>query len=43
VVSSKVSVPARYARTIRYTLEREQKSRLATSLGVRPVAHRSKR
>jgi hypothetical protein len=43
VAPSKVSVPARYARTIRYTLEREQKRTEATSLGVRPAAHRSNR
>jgi hypothetical protein len=34
-------LPARYARTIRYTLEREHNRNAAISVGVRPAAHRS--
>ena len=41
LASSKVRGPPWYARTSRYTLEREQKSTAATSLGVRPAAHKS--
>ena len=43
LASSKVRVPARSARTIRSTLEREQKRTAATALGVRPPAPRSNR
>jgi hypothetical protein len=32
-------LPARYARTIRYTLEREHNRKVAISVGVRPAAH----
>src|SRR5580765_6023950 len=35
-------LPARYARTIRYTLEREQNRKAAISVGFRPAAHNSK-
>ena len=35
-------LPVRYARTIRYTLEREQNKNAPISVGFRPAAHNSK-
>src|SRR5713101_8296622 len=35
-------LPVRYARTIRYMLEREQKRKAAISVGFRPAAHSNK-
>jgi hypothetical protein len=35
-------LPARYARTIRYTLEREHNRNAAISVGVRPIAQSNK-